>query len=304
MPPAEVSIDAFLDLLSCEARATWRRVGQLAFQGLANTGGTCYVTAVVQVLLRVPAVALWLNAHAMHCEGNELLGDGSAVRCAACALWATRLQLGSAAVPELVRHRAVVGRRFEEHGQQDAAEFLYLLLKRMRSTELLAGRATEWRGVCSDDARATHVDRIFGYVEETRLLCKGCKSGKARYASANVLVLPVPPAEPQDRVWTVTDLYFLWAKPEERVGDDAVECSICGGQRTSHVQQRRVASRPNVLIVQVRRTVAHDSDVLRHRVLAEEEFSLPDVGAFELAGVVYHSGRNLTSGRCPCTSEI
>ena len=66
VPPAEVSIDALMDLPSCEARAAWRRVGLLAFQGLANAGGTCYVTAVVQVLLRVPAVALWLNAQAMH----------------------------------------------------------------------------------------------------------------------------------------------------------------------------------------------------------------------------------------------
>ena len=129
-------------------------------------------------------------------------------------LVATRLQLGSAVMPELVRHRGVVGRRFGEHGQQDAAEFVRLLFARMRATELQAGRATEWPGASSDDARATHVDRIFGFVEETRLLCKGCKSGKACYASAKVLVLPVPPAEPQDRVWTVTDLYFLWAKPE------------------------------------------------------------------------------------------
>ena len=37
--------------------------------------------------------------------------------------------------------------------------------------------------------------------------------------------------------------------------------------------------------------------------MAEEEFSLPDVGTFELAGVVYHSGRNLMSGRYTCASR-
>ena len=77
---------------------------------------------------------------------------------------------------------------------------------------------------------------------------------------------------------------LLWAKPEERAGDNAVVCRTCKGQRTSQVQQRRVSSRSNVLVVQVRRTAVQDGDVLRHRVLAEEEVSLPDVGTFELAG--------------------
>ena len=118
-----------------------------------------------------------------------------------------------------------------------------------------------------------------------------------------MLVLPVPPAETQVRVWTVTDLYYLWAKPEELVGDDARVCETCNGQLTSHVQQRRVSSRPNVLVVQVRRTVAGSSDVLRHPVRVEEELSLPDVGTFELAGVVYHSGQTFGSGHYTCASR-
>ena len=116
-------------------------------------------------------------------------------------------------------------------------------------------------------------------------------------------MLPVPPADPHVRGWTVTDLYYLWAKPEELVGDDAVECQTCGGERTSHVQQRRVSSRPNVLVVQVRRTLGGSSDVLRHPVFAEEELSLPGVGNFELAGVVYHSGQTFRSGRYTCASR-
>ena len=120
--------------------------------------------------------------------------------CSVCALWATRLQLGSAVLPELVRHRAAVDMRFHGHEQQDAAEFLRLLLAHMRTVELQAGRSTQWHGVCSkDEAQVTHVDRLFGFVEETRLQCKRCKAGEARYRSAHVLVLPVPPADPQVR---------------------------------------------------------------------------------------------------------
>ena len=99
VPPAALSIDAFADLPSGDARTTWRHVGQLPFRGLANAGDTSYVSSVVQVLLRVPAVALWLHTHAMHCGGWVSFGEGPGARCAACALWATRLQLGSAALP-------------------------------------------------------------------------------------------------------------------------------------------------------------------------------------------------------------
>jgi ubiquitin C-terminal hydrolase len=212
---------------------TWRTVGLLALRGLVNAGQTCYASCVIQVLLRVPAVALWLRTHANHRAGRS--GDGADARCPVCVLWATRLQLGSKTMPELVRHRGAIDSRFDERGQHDAAEFLRLLLDRMRATEWHAGRATEWFGVGSEEAWVTHVDRLFCFVSESRLQCKVCKSGSARHAPARMLVLPVPPADPQVRFWTVTDLYYLWAKPEELVGDDARVYETCNGQLTSHV---------------------------------------------------------------------
>ena len=177
-------------------------------------GNTCYANSVLQVLLRLPSVALWLHAHASHCEVRGQAPDTAETRCAACALWATRLQLGSGACPALVRHRAAVDQRFARRGQHDAAEFLQLLLGRMRTQELQAGRAVDWVGVQSDVARVTHVDRLFGFLEETRLECKVCRSRKSSHASANVLVFPVPPDDQESRSWTVTDLYFLWASPQ------------------------------------------------------------------------------------------
>ena len=303
LPPADLAIEAFAGLPSGDAVAIWRFVGGIAVGGLANAGNTCYASSVAQVLLRVPAVALWLHTHAAQCKGFDCSGSGQGVRCVACALWATRLQLGSAALPELVRHRRAVDEVFQKDSEHDAAEFMKRLLTRMRRCELEAERAVEWNGLQNEVRRATHVDRLFGFVEETRLQCKQCRSCRASYACAHVLVLPVPPVDERGRPWTVTDLYYLWAKPEDLVGDAAEECRTCGGQRTSHVRQRRMNSRPNVVVVHVRRTVGGSSDVLRHPVLAEEEVSLPDVGSFELSGVVYHSGRTATRPHYSCVSR-
>ena len=119
-------------------------------------GNACYANSVIQVLLRLPSVSLWLHAHASRCEVRRQGPDSAATRCTACALWATRLQLGSSACPALVRYRATVDPRFARRCQHDAAEFLQLLLGTMRTQELQAGRAVDWVGVQSDLARATH----------------------------------------------------------------------------------------------------------------------------------------------------
>ena len=301
--PSELPIEILAGLPSGDANATWKSLGQVTLGGMANMGDTCYANSVVQVLLRLPAIAAWLHAHASHCEVRRRSRDSAEARCTACDLWATRLQFGSGACPELVRQRVAVDQRFGRKIQHDAAEFLHLLLDRMRTQELQAGRAAEWVGVQSSVTQATHVDRLFGFVEETRLECKECRSRKSRCAAASVLVLPVPPQDQERHAWTVTDLYFLWASREDLAGEDAVVCEPCGKVRTAHVQQRRIHSRPNILIVQVRRTRQEDSDALRHSVVAEEELSLPGVGSFELASVVYHSGRRVTSGHYTCVSR-
>ena len=71
-------------------------------------------------------------------------------------------------------------------------------------------------------------------------------------------------------------------------------------RRKTHREQRRVCTRPNVLVFHVRRTQADDPAVRRHAVHAEERVSLPVVGEMEPAGVVYHEGRMTVSGHYTC----
>ena len=73
-----------------------------------------------------------------------------------------------------------------------------------RQQELEAERSGEWPGIRIEQPCSTHVDRLFGYVEEQRLLCAECRSGRCVNSSGSVLSLPLP--ESENASCTVNDL--------------------------------------------------------------------------------------------------
>ena len=122
-----------------------------------------------------------------------------------------------------------------------------------------------------------------------------------------MLHLPAPPAladASRPRIWTATELLYLFSKEEQLHGENAVYCEACGGKRYCR-RQLRVARQPNVLFVRVGRAFcdAHGrQSKLRYRVVPERELSFtsavmaPPFGQVEqascseLAAVVYHEG--------------
>ena len=278
--PSAVGIEMLLGLPG----AGWGGGGGVqspALGGLRNPGTACYANSVCQVLFRLPAVAWWLAAHGSHCQERG---------CAACRLRSSAAQVGQRRVADIVRRRRLAGTRFADDGQHDAAEFLTGLLAAMRGRELEADRCGPWPGVEIDVPFATHADRVFGYIEEQRLRCSECGCGRRVFSSGNVVSLPLPDSEGAS--CSVNDLYCRYAAAEEI----PAECSRCEGRRTAHKSQRRLCTQPNVLVLQVRRTQAREACAWRHSVTADEQLSLPGVGDFELAGVVYHRGPTTEAG--------
>ena len=233
----------------------------------------------MQVLLRLPAFAEWMDEHAKHCAQGA--------RCVLCSLHATRLQLLAeecrAPGPIMAERLGLLDKPLFESladGRQHCAvEFVDRLLMRIRQDECEAGRVGVWGDVQTDENVATHAERIFGFVRETRRHCTVCARPVTRawYESEHVW-RATPKQEGQDAIST-SEVYLASCAPQTI----DIDCPQCG-MRTVHVEQARVHSAPNILLMQVRRRPGQR----RVPVYVEEQFEVPGFPCMELAGVVYH----------------
>ena len=249
---------------------------------------TCYATVTCQTLLRLPSVLAWLAWHVDQCEDGET--------CVACLLFRSRLQLGEALPAQLGRRCALVGEIFEEALPHEASEFLVSLLEAMRRCEVLAGRSVVWPGlqISQDSVVATHVDRLFAFVEEVRSQCSVCGQTQVRYERQTQLRLPV---RREQEAWdrSLGDAYLEYCGPQQTLEP----CCRCGVGAQAHRIQRRLVTMPEVLSVQVLRA-ADDGSVARYPFCVDEQVSLPSLPSVSLSAVVFHFGRQRERGHYTC----
>ena len=265
--------------------------------GMRRLGNTCYVLSVSQVLLRVPAVVEWARQH--HSQGCASQRT-SCVICSLCGTYQELLEWAETRrvdEPSLVKERARVGRQFLGNRQHDVFEFFDKFLACARRAEIAAGRSNVWRGVQVDMPVATHVDRLFGFVEEVRRRCTRCQR-QVRVWFESARVLHLSPLELPGGPATVSEMYLAACGPgtadaprDEEVVCESPECRCT----TWHTTQRRIVAAPNILVIRVRRDVGP-----RLRVAVEEELDLPGLPGMELVGVVYHNGETRASGHYTC----
>ena len=108
-----------------------------------------------------------------------------------CALRDTRVQVlaGHMRAPEpVIASRECVALLDEpaaeplhDRRQHDAVEFVDRFFRSICATERGAGRCGAWAGVQNDEPVATHLERVFGFVHETRRRCECCPGARTRY---------------------------------------------------------------------------------------------------------------------------
>jgi hypothetical protein len=166
--------------------------------------------------------------------------------CVLCALWDTRLQMGTSRLPSLVRVRELVGPAFRGAGGQDVVVFLRALLGRMgdeeRGAEPSRGAPCpgRWWNVQGLSDALTHVERLFGFVEELRRSCSVCGRCEGYVSLRRMLVLPVPSDVGGDVGLSDLYLQYCWRRT---IG--VADCAKCRG-RTEHVEQRRSSDANNI----------------------------------------------------------
>ena len=129
------------------------------------------MTSAAQVLLRIPALAVFLENHAQVCEA------GVQEDCVTCMLCAAKRELQGKDVPALVLRRQCVSARFDANTEHNVAEFLQGLLDGMAAAENEAGRALRdpYGGAVENAPVITHLERLFSFLEERRLRCPSCQ---------------------------------------------------------------------------------------------------------------------------------
>ena len=93
---------------------------------------------------------------------------------------------------------------------------------------------------------------------------------------------------------TTSELYLASCAPETDP-TELVFCSQCN-VNTVHVKQRRILSAPNVLLMQLKRQAGQP----RVPVCVDEGLDVPGLPPMDLAGVVYHHGKDTSSGHYTC----
>ena len=239
----------------------------------AGVGGSCLLV-VVQILLRLPAVAVWLARHCESCPDS--------ISCLACALWRCRDGLGTEACGWMLEScSALLGSVPGVFGSAGVPECFAAVVAELHRIEIGAARAGDWPGVSNRPHGASHVDRIFAFVEEQRLLCEHCGGSlpKVVWNARHVLACldVVVDQRLSEKVWTATELAFKWSCSPQRM----LLCDACGEGRVR--SQVRVAAGPNVLVLRV----ARGGRGPRYGVVPEREFALPGRDRMALFAVMY-----------------
>ena len=78
-----------------------------------------------------------------------------------------------------------------------------------------------------------------------------------------------------------------------------MHCPTCLADK-GHVEQMRMMTQPNVLIMQIQRPPG----TARVPISVEEQLELPGWSAMDLAGVIYHDGHSKNTGHYTCVCRL
>ncbi|CAH8388932.1 unnamed protein product [Eruca vesicaria subsp. sativa] len=228
--------EEFVKFFQCE-------VFYLSPRGLVNCGNSCYANAVLQSLTCTkPLVAYLLQrSHSRSCSGKDW--------CLMCELEQHVMMLresgGPLSASRILSHMRSINCQIGDGSQEDAHEFLRLLVASMQSIclERLGGETK----VDPRLQETTLVQHMFGGRLRSKVKCLRCGHESERYENIMDLTLEI-----YGWVESLQDALTQFTRPEDLDGENMYRCSRCAG----YVKARKELSiheAPNILTIVLKR---------------------------------------------------
>ena len=257
-------------------------------RGITSGQTDVVMPCLLQVLLRLPHMHSWIAMHLEHCRASR--------GCALCWLSTVQRALGD----HVNRRNVQVGFLPEDVKREDVQDMKVVfekILCSLSESEIESGRIGEMPVADLASVVVTHVDRIFGWFQQTRVRCKVCglQGESTVLCKSKILTLPLKSVDLKH--CTVTDLYLdsLLAKEE------VLPCRDCEVS-TNHDVSSRVATTPEVLLLWL------DRGVEKHVVSldVEEDLMLPGLVPLRLFAVIYRVCRpdGVACYSCACRGPM
>ncbi|XP_078176698.1 ubiquitin-specific protease 15 [Carex rostrata] len=215
----------------------------VAPRGLVNCGNSCYANAVLQCLTSTKPLMVYLlkRLHSENCSSKSW--------CLMCELEQHASMLRESGAPlslsGILSNMRNIGCRLGGGSQEDAHEFLRLLVMSMQST-YLEGLGGE-KVVNPKLQETTLIQQIFGGRLRSKVICMRCHHESERYENIMDLTLEI-----NGWVESLEDALTQFTSPEDLDGENMYRCERCSAYVRAR-KQLSVHEVPNILTIVLKR---------------------------------------------------
>lgn len=218
-------------------------VFDLSPRGLINCGNSCYANAVLQCLTCTKPLTIYLlhKQHSRACLGKDW--------CLLCELEQHVTMLRESGAPlspgRILVHMRSLNRHIGEGSQEDAHEFLRLLVASMQSIclERLGGE----KKVDPRLQETTFIQYTFGGRLRSKVKCLRCHHESERYENIMDLTLEI-----YGPVESLQDALTQFTTPEDLDGENMYRCGRCAAYVRAR-KQLSIHEAPNILTIVLKR---------------------------------------------------
>ncbi|OLL22067.1 putative ubiquitin carboxyl-terminal hydrolase 16 [Neolecta irregularis DAH-3] len=281
----------------------WSKVWPVS-PGLQNSGNTCYMNSVLQSLLHTPPMVEYLlsGVHDEECRANL---------CVVCAMkfHGKRVYSGgrkaSFLPTDILQHLKVIAKHFKSYRQEDAHEFLRLLIDAMQNSLL-----HNYKNLDHPAQQTTAIHRMFGGYIKQIVTCLTCLYKSETIQTVLDLSLDVEGSD-------INDSLSAFTNPEKLARDVKFKCEKC--TKLVEVQKHtQIHTAPQILTLHLKRFTAHSSKINRYVRFSEtldlSKYIVPSrreahpETKYRLYSVIVHSGGGTRSGHyiayCKGSSDV